>query len=109
MIMTIDDIPVSTAGVYNHVGLLDKEPRLKMYKNWLALVYTIPDKRHNGYGALICRQMQSHAKTIGIETLYLFTDTAENLYKRLGWEITERIATNGRNIAVMKMELQNGN
>lgn len=109
ILMTLDGIPISTGGLYDRVGLLDQEPRLKVYKNWLALVYTIPDKRHKGYGALICKHIQDHAKSTGIDTLYLFTDTAEKLYRRLGWTEMERLAMDDRNVIVMKKELLNGN
>jgi GNAT superfamily N-acetyltransferase len=109
ILLTIDGIPVSTGGLYDHVGLLDKEPRLKIYKNWLALVYTTPDKRHQGYGALICKHIQDHSKNLGLDTIYLFTDTAEQLYKRLGWTEMERLATGVRNVVIMKKDLLNDN
>jgi N-acetylglutamate synthase-like GNAT family acetyltransferase len=74
ILMTLDGTPISTGGLYNHVGLLDKEPRLKIYKHWLALVYTTPDKRHQGHGALICKHIQDQSKYLGLDTMYLFTD-----------------------------------
>jgi hypothetical protein len=67
VIMTLDDLPISTGGLYNHVVLLDKEPRFKIYKNWLALVYTIPKQRQKGYGALICKYIQEHSKKMGLK------------------------------------------
>jgi GNAT superfamily N-acetyltransferase len=107
--MTVDNIPVSTGGLYNHVGLLDKEPRLKIHKNWLALVYTTPNKRQQGYGALICKHIQDHSRSLGLDTMYLFTDTAEQLYQRLGWTDMERLAMGDRNVVVMKKDLLNDN
>jgi len=104
VLMTLDGVPIATGGVYNHVGLLDKEPRLKIYQNWLAKVYTIPDKRHQGYGALICNYIRDHSKKIGIDTMYLFTDTAEQLYKRLGWIEMERLNIGERNVVIMKKD-----
>jgi GNAT superfamily N-acetyltransferase len=109
ILMTLDGIPISTGGLYDHVGLLDKEPRLKIYKNWLALVYTTPDKRHQGYGALICKHIQNHSKYLGLDTMYLFTDTAEQLYKRLGWTEMERLATGDRKVVIMKKDLLSDN
>ena len=89
--------------------LLDKEPRLKIHKNWLALVYTTPDKRQQGYGALICKHIQDHSRSLGLDTMYLFTDTAEQLYQRLGWTEMERLAMGDRNVAAMKKDLLNDN
>ena len=103
--MTLDSTPISTGGLYNHVGLLDKEQRLKIYKNWLALVYTIPNERHKGFGALICKHIEDHSKDLSLDTIYLFTDTAERLYKRLGWHEMERLEVDGRKVIVMNKRL----
>jgi N-acetylglutamate synthase-like GNAT family acetyltransferase len=105
ILMTLDNKPIATGGLYNYVGLLDKEPRLKIYKNWLALVYTKPDDRGKGLGALICNHIQNHSKNMGLKEIYLFTHTAENLYKRLDWHQLERLALGSKDIVVMKKEL----
>ena len=105
VLLTIDNIPVSTAGLYNHVALLDKEPRFNIYKNWLALVYTIPERRRHGFGAMICDYIQEHAKQLCIKEIHLFTDTAERLYTRLGWNKLEQIALGKRNITIMEKQL----
>ena len=105
VVLTLQGIPTSTAGVYKHVKLLDKEPRLSIYKKWLALVYTIPEQRGKGFGAMLCTYIQSHSKSLGIEKLHLFTDTAEKLYKRLGWTERERIKVGSRNLLIMENEL----
>jgi GNAT superfamily N-acetyltransferase len=105
VLMTLDAVPIATGGLYNHVSLLDKEPRFKVYKNWLALVYTIPDKRHQGFGSLICDYIQDYLKRRGVKEMFLFTDTAEKLYTRLGWNVLERLSLDERNIVVMKKQL----
>lgn len=105
VLMTLDNKPIATGGLYNHVGLLDREPKLKIYKNWLALVYTKLENRGKGLGALICNNIQEHSKDLGLKHIYLFTHTAENLYKRLGWQQLERLALGGKDIVVMKKEL----
>jgi GNAT superfamily N-acetyltransferase len=105
VVMTLDGAPIATGGVYNHVGLLDAVPRLKEFQPWLALVYSLPEHRGKGYGAKLCEKIQAQAKLAGIDQLYLFTHTAESLYKRLGWEQLERIELKGKDIAIMKKEL----
>ena len=103
--MTLDNIPVTTGGLYNHVGLINKEPRFEIYKNWLALVYTLPDMRHKGFGALICNYIHDYSKKLGVKEMHLYTDTAERLYERLGWNVLERLFVDKRNIVVMKKDL----
>ena len=105
VIMTLDGSPIATGGVYDHVGLLDAVPRLKEFQPWLALVYSLPEHRGKGYGAMLCEEIQGRAKATGTKDLFLFTHTAESLYKRLGWEQLERIALKGKDIAIMKKEL----
>ena len=105
VVMTLDGLPIATGGVYHHVGLLDAFPRLKEYQPWLALVYTLPEHRGKGYGAMLCQEIQGRAKETGTKQLHLCTHTAESLYRRIGWEVLERIALKGKDIAVMKKEL----
>jgi GNAT superfamily N-acetyltransferase len=105
ILMMLGNDPVATGGLYNHVGILDREPRLKIYKNWLALVYTKPELRGKGLGALICNKIQDQCKDMGLKNIYLFTHTAERLYNRLGWQQLERLAIGGKDIVVMKKEL----
>jgi hypothetical protein len=105
VLMSIDRTPIATCGIYNYVSLLEKEPRFKIFKHWLALVYTIPPQRHKGYGALICNYIQEQSRSIGMDKLYLFTDSAESLYKRLGWEELERVSFGERKVVVMQKQL----
>ena len=102
VIMYIDDVPVATGGIHHQVGLTVHEPRFAVHRHWLALVYTEPDVRGNGYGTQLCTFLEKEAKSRGIKELHLFTDTAESLYKRLGWEVVERLALGPRNVVVMK-------
>ena len=105
IIMTLNDIPIATGGIYNHVGLQDIEPKFKVLDPWLALVFTKNGHRRKGYGALLCEQIQETAKNMSIKEIFLFTHTAETLYKRLAWQQLERINLKGRDIVVMKKEL----
>ncbi len=105
VVLLLNEIPVATGGVYHHVGLLDRVPRLNTHRHWLALVYTIREHRNKGLGAALCRYLEDYYRDQGEASLALFTDTAERLYARLGWEVMERLETGGRNLAVMQKVL----
>lgn len=105
LVMTRNGVPIGTAGVYNNVRILEKIPRLNIYKYWLALVYTIPMERGKGYGAMLCEKVEEEAKKEGLSKLHLYTDTAESLYKRCGWQVLERMEVESRNIVVMEKDL----
>jgi N-acetylglutamate synthase-like GNAT family acetyltransferase len=105
VLLSIDKKPVATGGIYNQVALQDKLPSLSIYKHWMALVYCEPFSRGKGYASLLCEKIQAHSKSLGITELVLFTHTAENLYKRLGWNAVERIELAKKNIVVMQKNL----
>ena len=105
VLLSVDGRPVSTAGMYRKVSIVDTVPELSKYSTWLALVYTVPECRGQGWGELICSYVQEHAKTKGIRDLYLFTDTAERLYRRLGWAVLDRLTVGSRNVVVMTKRL----
>ncbi|WP_164714211.1 GNAT family N-acetyltransferase [Chitinophaga rhizosphaerae] len=104
-VLTVGGRPVATGGVYHHVGLCDRVPRFRQYRHWLAMVYTVPMFRNQGYGAQLCRYLQDMSAEKGMESLYLFTDSAERLYAHLGWDVMERLETGGRNLVVMHLAL----
>ena len=54
VLLSVDGRPVSTAGMYRRVSIVEKVPELGRYGNWLALVYTVPEYRGQGLGELIC-------------------------------------------------------
>jgi GNAT superfamily N-acetyltransferase len=98
-------IPVATGGIYHHVGLLDLEPRFKVHPHWLALVYTIPQYRQRGYAARLCNYLRNVCLRRNIENLHLFTDSAEAMYLKLGWQVVERLNVKERNLAIMQIRL----
>ena len=53
VLLTVNGLPVATGRLYSHVGLIDKVPGFDVYRNWLALVYTIPGQRKKGYSAMV--------------------------------------------------------
>jgi GNAT superfamily N-acetyltransferase len=105
IVMTIDSVPISTGGIYDRVGLLDREPRFRVYSPWLALVFTAPEHRNLGYGTSLCEKLQDVSKELGLKEIFLFTYTSEKLYKRLDWQELERLNLNNKDIVVMKKTL----
>ena len=105
VLMSVDDVPVATAGIYSQVSLLEYDARFRIYSPWLALVYTLPRERKKGFGALICERIELMSKEIGLKEIYLYTFTAESLYKKLNWEQVERFDYRGKDAVLMKKKL----
>jgi len=72
---------------------------------WLASVYVIPEYRRRGIGSALVERVVEEARTLGIETLYLFTWDQERLYARLGWAVLERTEYKGERIVIMSIKL----
>ncbi len=98
-------MPVATGGIYYHVGLLDRVPRLRVHRHWLGMVYTVPEQRNKGYGAKLCRSLANAAKDLGMDELHLFTDTAANFYRKLGWTEVEVLEIEERNLTIMRLQI----
>jgi len=77
---------------------LDERPDLL---HWLASVYVHPDFRKAGLASALIEAVEQEAALRGIERMYLYTNTAEQLYARLGWELSERFQRGPENFAIM--------
>ena len=54
-----------------------------------SLVVT-PDRRGQGLGRLLVKTLEEHASGTGIAQLVLLTETAETVFRRLGYTVIER-------------------
>ncbi|WP_428536114.1 GNAT family N-acetyltransferase [Rhodopila sp.] len=99
-ILLADGEPVGTASLVAHD--LDDRPDLTP---WLAGVFVSPHARGQGYAARLVAAVENTAAAASIPTLWLYTNTAERIYARLGWQTTETIQHNGKPFALMRREL----
>jgi len=105
MVLNIDEVPVATGGIYSNVRLLESEHRFSSYKNWLDLVYTIPQYRRMGFGALVCEQLERFSRKQGITVIHALTSTSEGLLKRMEWSTSERIYRQRKDFVILKKNL----
>jgi GNAT superfamily N-acetyltransferase len=101
-VMWLNGEPVGTGGLYLKVGIQEKIEKYVAYQPWVALMYTKTEIRGKGLGAKLLAEIESQAFRMGIERIYLFTHTAEQLYSRNNWNVIERFDVMGRKIAVME-------
>ncbi|MBX9405892.1 GNAT family N-acetyltransferase [Pseudomonas baetica] len=69
---------------------------------WLAGVYVKAEERGRGVASQLVNQIVEEAKTLGVQTLYLYTDAAQSLYARLGWEVVEELVYEDLPVTIMK-------
>lgn len=102
-ILLADGEPVGTASLAAHD--LDERPDLAP---WLAWVFVEPRARGRGYAARLISAVEREARAASIPTLWLFTNTAERIYARVGWLTVETIQHNGRPFALMRRDIVRG-
>ncbi len=94
-----DGEPVGSASLVGY----DMESREDLTP-WLASVYVVPEYRRRGVGSALVKRVVEEARTLDIETLYLFTWGRERLYARLGWSVLERTEHKGEQIVIMSIK-----
>jgi GNAT superfamily N-acetyltransferase len=88
--------PVGTAALVEH----DMETRRELTP-WLGGVYVVPAARRQGVASALVSDVMRRAEQLGARTLYLYTNAAEHLYRRLGWRQLSREPYMGRDVTVM--------
>lgn len=68
---------------------------------WVSGFYVRPDCRRRSIGTRLLTSVERAAQAGGAANLHLYTHTAETLFLRLGWRVSERFARNGTNFALM--------
>jgi GNAT superfamily N-acetyltransferase len=100
LVLLVDDEPVGTASLTEHD--LDERPDLTP---WLAGVFVAPHVRGRGYASRLVAAVEGEARRGQISTLWLYTNTAEWVYARMGWRIVETVFHNGKPFTLMRRDL----
>ena len=72
---------------------LDERPDLTP---WLAGVFVVPDARGRGYVRHLLDAFDQACRAASIRTAWLYTNTAERIYLRNGWQVAEVIERQGK-------------
>jgi GNAT superfamily N-acetyltransferase len=73
---------------------------------WLAGVYVKAEERGRGIASQLVNRVVEEAAALGVPELYLYTDTSQSLYARLGWEVVEDLVYDDLPVTVMKFVIQ---
>lgn len=71
---------------------------------WVAGVFVKPERRGQGVGSALMRQVVRKAAEMGIKKLYLHTGTARGFYEKLGWRFLDREHYEGQWVSVMEID-----
>lgn len=99
-VLLVDNEPMGTASLTAHD--LEERPHLTP---WLAGVYVVPRARGRGYAAQLVAAVEDAAREAAIPMLWLYTNTAERIYTRIGWRTAEIVFHDGKPYVVMRRDL----
>jgi GNAT superfamily N-acetyltransferase len=68
---------------------------------WLGSVYVLPAFRRRGIATGLVTHALAQARRLGVQRLYLWTDSAASLYERLGWHVLCEELYRGKNALLM--------
>lgn len=85
-ILLANDIPIGTVTLARKD--LDLKPDLTP---WLAGVFVVPERRGRGYVRHLLEAFDEACRLASIKTVWLYTNTAEHVYLRAGWQVAEII------------------
>ncbi len=100
LVLLVDDQPVGTASLTAQD--LDERPDLTP---WLAGVFVVPHARGRGYAGQLITAVEQQARKASVSTLWLYTNTAERIYARAGWQTIETVQHDGKPFALMRRDL----
>jgi GNAT superfamily N-acetyltransferase len=73
---------------------------------WLGGLFVIPEWRNRGVGTMLMHHATEEARQLSVSLLYLWTHTAEALYRKLGWQAIQRTNYFGKEAVVMQIDLK---
>lgn len=88
------------------VSVVDNDCEARTDLNpWLASLYVMPGHRGQGHGSHLIQAAIELAKRNGSAALYVFTESAEELFLRHGFVEFADAVTNGRVITILRREI----
>ncbi len=95
-----DDTPIATASLSREDALA-----YPAQTPWLAGVYVKEDCRNKRYATAIIRHVEDFAASNGAKEIWLYTKTAADLYRKLGWSAVGSRSTFYKNAVLMHRQL----
>ncbi len=82
---------------------MDSHPELSQ---WLASLYVHQNYRQNGIGVALIQTIEKAATELNFESIYLFTEDMQTLYKKQGWEVYLTEEYYDQSITIMRKQLK---
>jgi GNAT superfamily N-acetyltransferase len=73
------------------------------YSPWLGTVVVDPTLRGRGFGRKIVQAAMSHAISLGLANLHLWTPHHRAFYEKLGWEFVREYALKNHTVSILRI------
>ena len=84
----------------------DDLPGFEHLNPWLATLLVLPEHRGRGVGAFLVREAERYARDAGHSEMYLFTESADGLFRHMGWLEMAKTTANGHEVRIFRRELK---
>jgi len=84
----------------------DDLPGFEHLNPWLATLLVLPEHRGRGVGAFLVSEAERFAREAGHGEMYLFTESADGLFRRMGWLEMAKTSANGHEVRIFRRELK---
>jgi len=105
VILTVEGEVVATGSIRHLPNILNRHGCLSQFGPWLGALYTQAEYRRQGLGKMLLENLEREARKEGLSKIYLYTFTAESLYKRCGWKVITRVTYKDHDTVVMEKDL----
>lgn len=68
---------------------------------WIAAVFVAPSHRRQGVGSSLVMELQERAAMVGIDEIFLYTETGASWYESMGWTPLREAELSGHDVTVM--------
>jgi GNAT superfamily N-acetyltransferase len=101
-----DDEPIGSASVVEQdMDISRASPAQRDLTPWLASVYVRPEARGRGVAMALVRRVMAFVAALRVTRLYLFTEGAQGLYEKIGWQVIGTDHYAGVDITIMAIDL----
>lgn len=72
---------------------------------WLASLLVLPEHRGKGVAAFLIHEAEKHLAASGYSQGYLFTESAQPLFEKLGWQPFQAASCHGHAVTILRKDL----
>jgi len=82
----------------------DDLPGFEQWNPWLASLFVLPEHRGKGVAAFLVGEAETFLVRNGIRAAYLFTESAQGLFLKLGWQPMQEAFCQGHPVTIFKKD-----